>query len=149
MIYLNEHYRFLERPPALATQFLEQTQPPHWLRRAFGLRVLRSTEGQSEGASLTAMKAALIESLTALPDSLALHHMLGVCQKLLGEHDAADATLANVVEGSLTLYADDPPPVYYGRISSAFLPPSSMAQLFSCSPHCAATLRPVAVEPVK
>ena len=35
-----------------------------------------------------------------------------------------------------------------GSTSRAFLPPSSMAQLISRSPHCAATLRPVAVEPV-
>ena len=35
-----------------------------------------------------------------------------------------------------------------GSTSRAFLPPSSIEQSLRRSPHCAATVRPVAVEPV-
>ena len=35
-----------------------------------------------------------------------------------------------------------------GSTSRAFLPPSSIEQSLRRSPHCAATVRPVAVDPV-
>jgi len=120
MVYMNEVERLIHFPPSVAAHFVEQTKPVRGLRHAIAVRNLLLAQKKTAEEALQGFKTALQEGIEETPDSLALHHTLGLCLLMLGQYDEADRSFAKVVAGDLRLAADDPPPMDVGRLNSLF-----------------------------
>jgi len=119
MVYVNE-YDYLLPFPAQLARLIEQTPPPHWLRRAFAVGRQVLARGASTKESLRAMLDVIQTGLAAAPDLLALHNIRGVGQRLLGLDEDADKSFEKVTSRTLRLLPTDQVSTRFGRFKNYY-----------------------------
>ena len=118
-VYVDQTDLLIPYPKQLE-RLLEQTKPPHWLRRAFIKGRIAQAQSKPKETSLLSIIGEIRLGRKELPNSMALFYTEGLCQRLLGFEEEAEKSFAAVTSEKLQLYSDDPPSMQLGRCNSFY-----------------------------